>query len=300
MKGQTLLELSGIGLATVLWDRSRPVVGSVILTDRCNLSCQHCAVSNLTGIIYPYTQIKADLLSLYRSGTRIIFFYGGEPFLWTDSGRTLKDLVREARQIGFLLVNVVTNGTFPLDLPEADVVMVSLDGNQVHHDAIRGATHDRILGHIRRSTASNIVLYMAINRINQGDIEAVTEIARQLPQVRAVSFNFHTPYPGTEDLQLSRTEKQACCDRIEQLIEQGYPILNLRSAFPAIVANSFKTPCRQCVVIENGESWVCGRCVDIPGLCGKCGYFFAAEFSLLFSGQPRVILDLYRSYRKFI
>ncbi len=300
MKSRSVLQLSGIGLSTVLWNRNRPVVGSVILTDRCNLKCQHCAVNNLTGVIYPYAQIKSDLQDMYASGTRIIFFYGGEPFLWADSGRTLKDLVSEARQMGFILVNVVTNGTFPLDLPEADLILVSLDGSRAKHNEIRGDTYDRILGHIRESSGDNICLYMAINRINQGDIEAVAETARQTPHVVAVSFNFHTPYPGTETLKLSQAEKQTCCERIEQLIDQGFPVLNLRSTFPAIVTNTFKTPCRQCVVMENGERWICGRCLDIDGLCEKCGYFFAAEFSQLFSGKPRVILDLFRTYLKYI
>ena len=48
---------------------------------------------------------------LYAEGVRILFFYGGEPFLWRNQGHTLRDLVIEAKQIGFLLVNVVTNGT---------------------------------------------------------------------------------------------------------------------------------------------------------------------------------------------
>ena len=30
--------------------------------------------------------------------------------------------------MGFLIVNVVTNGTFPLDLPEADLILLSLGG----------------------------------------------------------------------------------------------------------------------------------------------------------------------------
>lgn len=93
---------------------------------------------------------------------------------------------------------------------------------------------------------------------------------------RAVSFNFHTPYPGTEYLKLSREEKQDCCGRMESLIDAGYPVLNLRSVFPYLMNNTFKAPCRQCVIMENGRQWVCGRCIDIKGLCQECGFFFAA------------------------
>ena len=39
---------------------------------------------------------------LYDMGIRILFFCGGETFLWEDSGKTLRDLVIEAKQMGFL------------------------------------------------------------------------------------------------------------------------------------------------------------------------------------------------------
>ena len=70
---------------------------------------------------------------LYAMGVRILFFCGGETFLWSDAGRTLRDLVREAKSMGFLIVNILTNGTFPIDLPEADLILLSLDGDTGRH-----------------------------------------------------------------------------------------------------------------------------------------------------------------------
>ena len=67
---------------------------------------------------------------IYDMGVRILFFCGGETFLWKDGERTLRDLVIEAKSMGFLIVNVVTNGTFPIDLPEADLILLSLDGDK--------------------------------------------------------------------------------------------------------------------------------------------------------------------------
>ena len=64
--------------------------------------------------------------------------------------------------MGFLIVNVVTNGTYPIDLPEADLILLSLDGDRERHNAIRGETYDLILANIRNATADNICLYMAI------------------------------------------------------------------------------------------------------------------------------------------
>ena len=115
-----------------------------------------------------------------------------------------------------------------------------------------------------------------------------------------MSFNFHTPYPDTADLALTREEKAACCRTIEEMMDEGAPVFNLKSAFPYLIDNRFPTPCRQCVVIENGELSVCGRCVDVPGLCEKCGYFFVAEYTLLFRGNVKVVAKMLRTYLKYI
>lgn len=237
---------------------------------------------------------------LYQIGIRILFFCGGETFLWKDSGKNLRDLVIEAKQMGFLIVNIVTNGTFPLDLPEADLILLSLDGDEEHHNAIRGVTYTRILENIDRSTADNICIYMAVNQINKDCIRSVGNVAKSKKNIRAISFNFHTPYPDTEALELTREDKIHCCEEIGQLIEEGYPVFNLKSAFPYIIDNSFPTPCHQCVVMENGKLSICGRCIDVPGLCEKCGYFFAAEYALVFHGNLRVAADMLHTYLKYI
>jgi len=97
---------------------------------------------------------------MYSDGIRILFLYGGEPFLWQDHGITLRDLVMEAKRMGFLLVNIVTNGTFRLEVPEADLIMVSLDGGRDSHNKIRGNTYDTILEkHNRLTLRQYLYLY---------------------------------------------------------------------------------------------------------------------------------------------
>lgn len=202
--------------------------------------------------------------------------------------------------MGFLIVNVVTNGTFPIDLPEADLILLSLDGDKQRHNEIRGDTYDTIMENISKSTADNICFYMAINKINKDYVRDVCLTARDTKNVRAVSFNFHTPYPDTKDLALSREEKAKCCDTIIQMMKAGTPIFNLKSAFPYLINNNFPTPCHQCVVMENGKLSTCGRCIDVPGLCDQCGYFFVAEYTLLFRGNLKIILEMLRTCLKYI
>ena len=300
MKIKDFIYFSAFGVKTILFGSKKPILGTVILTDKCNLKCKHCSVNNLTAVVHPYNQIKNEMQTLYNMGVRILFFCGGETFLWRDGEHTLRDLVIEAKEMGFLIVNVVTNGTYPIDLPEADLILLSIDGDKTRHNIIRGETYDTIMNNIKNATANNICFYMAINQINKDCIKDVCKTARDTKNVRAVSFNFHTPYPDTRHLSLSRDEKSKCCNDIVEMMREGAPIFNLKSAFPYLIENRFPTPCYQCVVIENGIISTCGRCIEVDGLCNECGYFFVAEYTLLFKGNLRIVFDMLRTYLKYI
>lgn len=300
MRFSSFMYLAGFGIKTILFRQKKPILGTVIVTDKCNLHCRHCSVNNITAVIHPYEQIKREMHTLYDMGVRILFFCGGETFMWQDSGRNIRDLVIEAKHMGFMIVNVVTNGTFSLDLPEADLILLSLDGDKERHNAVRGDTYDRIMENIASATSDNICFYMAINQINKDAVRDVCALARDTKNVRAVSFNFHTPYPDTKELALSREEKAKCCDDIRYMMKQGAPVFNLKGAFRHLINNSFPTPCHQCVVMENGRLSTCGRCIDVPGLCEQCGYFFVAEYTLLFRGNIRIIFEMLTTYLRYI
>ena len=300
MKTKSFLKLAAFGIDTMLFKKKKPILGTIIVTDKCNLKCKHCSVNNITSIIHPYRQVRTEMRLLYEMGIRILFFCGGETFLWKDGNKTLRDLVIEAKEMGFLIVNVVTNGTFPIDLPEADLILLSLDGDRERHNIIRGDTYDVIMHNIEHATASNICFYMALNQINKDCVKDVCRKAMELKNVKAVSFNFHTPYPDTRFLALSREEKKQCCEDIVDMMREGAPVFNLKKAFPYLIDNTFPTPCHQCVVVENGKVSICGRCIDVPGLCDECGYFFVAEYTLLFAGNIPVVLEMLGTYLKYI
>ena len=300
MKFSSFMYFFNFGVKTVLFRKKKPILGTVIATDRCNLKCKHCSVNNITSVMHPYEKIKSEMQTLYDMGIRILFFCGGEVFLWRDGEKTIKDLVHEAKQMGFLIVNVVTNGTFKIDLPEADLILLSLDGDRERHNQIRGDTYDTIMDNIRNAASDNICLYMAVNQLNKNVVTDVCRTARDTKNVRAVSFNFHTPYPDTRELALTKEDKKNVCDTISKMMDEGCPVFNLKSAFPYLIENKFPTPCHQCVVIEDEKISTCGRCIDVPGLCEECGYFFVAEYTLIFRGNLKVIFEMFKTYLKFI
>ena len=54
------------------------------------------------------------------------------------------------------------------------------------------------------------------------------------------------------------------------------------------------------LVIEDGKISTCGRCIEVPGLCQQCGYFFVAEYTLLFRGNLKIIFEMLHTYLKYI
>lgn len=300
MKVKDFFTFASFGMKTILFRKKDPILGTIILTDYCNLTCKHCAVNNINKIIYPYKEIRAEMEAMYMDGIRILFFCGGETLLWKDEDRDIRDLVKEAKEIGFCIVNIVTNGTINLDIPEADVVFLSLDGLEKNHNYIRGTTFKDILHNVDKASKGNICVYMAVNNKNYGDIEGLCKIVKENKNLRCISFNLHTPYEGTEGLTLSKDQKEEVIKEIGRMIDEKYPVFNLKSALKYHINNNWKRPCHQCIVSEGGKRYVCGRCIDIDGLCDQCGYLFVNEFTLLCSGNPIVILDMMRTYLKYV
>ncbi|MFL0248194.1 radical SAM protein [Clostridium sp. WILCCON 0185] len=300
MRIRDFISLSWFGIKTIIFKMRKPILGTIILTDYCNLSCKHCAVNNINKVMYPYEDIVQEIKSFYNEGIRILFFCGGETMVWEDGSKTIKDLINEAKKIGFLIVNIVTNGTIDLNIPEADVIFLSIDGARDTHNFIRGNTFDKIMENVAKANNSNICVYMAVNNVNFGDIEEVCKIVKENPNLNSVSFNFHTPYKGTENLALNREQKIISINTIKTMIKKQYPVFNLYSALDYYLANDWDRPCYQCIVSENKKRYVCGRCIEIDGLCENCGYLFAVEFSLLCKGKPKVILDMIKTYLKYV
>lgn len=300
MKIKDFISLGIFGVKTILFRMKEPILGTIILTDYCNLSCKHCAVNNINKIMYPYEDIVEEMNKLYAEGIRILFFCGGETLTWKYGSKTIRHLIKEAKKIGFLIVNIVTNGTIDLDIPEADVIFLSLDGIKENHNLIRGDTFDTILNNVSKANSSNICVYMAINNMNYKDIEALCKLVKETPNLKSISFNFHTPYKGTEHLSLTSEQRIQAVNSIKSMIKSGYPVFNLYSALDYYLQNKWERPCYQCIVSENKRRFVCGRCVEIEGLCEKCGYLFAVEFSLLCRGNIRVIFDMLRTYLKYV
>lgn len=169
------------------------------VTRACNLRCRHCSVAAGSPAEKELTreEIEGVLDDLAGMGALYVVFTGGEPLLRPD----ITDLVAYASSRG-LQPSIDTNGLLLTseaaeDLKRAGVstVQVSLDGAKKTHEAIRGeGSYDGAVSGIKNALSQGIytTINFTISRMNQGDLEDVIELARELG-VRALSMERFTP-----------------------------------------------------------------------------------------------------------
>ncbi len=77
MKLSSFIYFAKFGIKTILLQKKDPILGTIILTDKCNLKCKHCSVNNIQSVIYPYEQIRKEMKQLYQMGCAFCFFAAG-------------------------------------------------------------------------------------------------------------------------------------------------------------------------------------------------------------------------------
>ena len=275
-------------LKSCILKKRRPLQTVLFVTDHCNLRCRHCTAAGHAGVIMKtYEAIRKELLYAYRQGARFVDFEGGEPTLWRDREKTLNDLVRLSKQLGFFSATVTTNGQLPLKDCAADTIWVSVDGCGDTHDMIRGVgTFEKLDRTIRECGHPSVCINMVINNLNRDAVKAVAAYARDNPAIRSVSMNFHTPYLGTEELMLPWEERCRTINEILSLKRQGYPVMNSRSGLTVMKQRQFKKDCWvSSFILADGT-----RLSECPGrtlgVCRDCGFCMAGEMYSVLRLKP--------------
>ena len=121
--------LSLIRQSPRLYD-TKPWTAHLYLTDQCNLDCHYCNEYD-NSVPHPETaDLKRYLAKIRELGCFRIGFQGGEPLMHPD----VVELVRYAKDLGFLKVSMSTNA-FLLTKPMlADLADAGLDSLQISID----------------------------------------------------------------------------------------------------------------------------------------------------------------------
>ena len=269
-----------------------PLVYGIALTDRCNLACRGCHVSNTGRPDMTWEQLLAALQNAWSRGFRELYFSGGEPTLWRDGEHTLEDAIDAARQIGFFHVHLYTNGLLGLKTA-ADLVWVSMDGLPGVFEQRRGDHFHQVEGAVRAGSHPRVAVIYVIDRHTAEGIEPFLRWVQdtKLP-VMGVMFYFHTPYYGRDELFLTADERAPIIDRLLDSIRAGLPVINSRAGLLALKSGKWQRRFPIASVIDvDGES-VCCRASDEA--CADCGYAACTELTEFQRLRPSAVLGMLR------
>lgn len=276
----------------VVLRRPVPLIYGIALTDRCNLACRGCHVSNTGRRDMTWDELVAAMQNAWARGFRELYFSGGEPMLWRDADRTLADAIAEARRIGFFHVHVYTNGLLGLET-SADLVWVSMDGLPGIFDRRRGDCFHQVERAVRGGSPAKVAIIYVIDRQTAEGIEPFLQWVRETKfPVIGVMFYFHTPYYGRDDLFLAAEERAPIIDRLLGCIRAGLPVINSRAGLLALRSGDWPRRFPVASVIDvDGES-VCCRAAD--DVCADCGYAACTELTEFQRLRPSALLGMTR------
>jgi len=294
--------------------RKAPLQTVLFISDKCNLKCKHCSVVNVMGGVHrPFKDIVADLQYSYDLGSRFVDIEGGEPTLWREGDKTLNDIIAAAHQIGFFSITITTNAQQDFSWVNMDSLWVSMDGIGEYHDAVRGkGTFARLEKNIalfhqsRGGKVAPLTVNMVVNNLNKDCVQTALDYVKSNPAIDKISINFHTPFPGTEELMLSPEDKKAVLDLVLAAKRQGYPIMNSRSGLKKMYPEYMQTHDVGSLcwvtnfIYPNGERGLCvgiqsellkGRLAYTPtDTCKQCGFCMSGEMASVFHFCPDTLL----------
>jgi MoaA/NifB/PqqE/SkfB family radical SAM enzyme len=268
--------------------RRKPFLASFKLTYCCNLRCQPCPFYSMAAPELTYSEATNVIDRLFKRGSRMLVFEGGEPLLWRDGDRRIHDLVAYARQ-NFFSVGMTTNGSMPLDVP-TDVLWVSVDGLRDTHNTLRGAPiFNQVIANARASAHPRLLAHVTVNSVNA---EEVPELLKFLDGIfRGITLQFYYPFNHKDALFLDFDRREQLLDKIIQLKRSGIRILNSTAALQALKRNHWI--CRD-TLVDNANPdgslqqgcYLRGR-ADID--CSRCGFSPHTEISLACRGNLQAI-----------
>lgn len=295
MKGKVQYLFYAIGylFKTKILRQEIPFIGGLVINEKCNLHCKQCDVANRNIPDLSYEDIRRGLQIFYDKGIRSVFIEGGEPSLWRDGNYKLEDVIKLARKIGFHLVSIYTNGTFPINV-STDSVFVSIDGLKETTNDLRGNginIYDKVIKNIKESNHPNIIINYTINSRNQSEIEAFCEEMSKIEQVKGIFFYFHTPYFGFDKLFLDMEKKRQIIERILNLKRKGYKIFNSTACLKGVKKDNWVRPSKICYVYADNKLYQCCRAFGNDDACKNCGYLGYPEIIYILKLKPSAIIS---------
>jgi molybdenum cofactor biosynthesis enzyme MoaA len=195
--------------------------------------------------------------------------------------------------MGYKNVSYTTNGTRKF-FTESDVIAVSLDGPKEIHDMIRGeGVFDKLMENVSAVEFTGpIYVNMVLQKDNVRCIEETAKLVMENKKLAGVIFNFITPPPAY--LALSPEEKKAAVDKLRELKNKGYPILNSKRGLELLAEDDWskKCPYHVTVFMVPGGAHFNGCPMQNTPSCEQCGFAAVREYYLIKRGSVSTIMGM--------
>lgn len=250
-------------------------IAYIEITHECNLRCKHCLNNSGKKVLNQLTseEIFNLIIEFSKAGMQEIRFTGGEPLVH----KRIYDFIALAHQLG-LYTSIGTNGVLITEeaakkLKEVglDKAIVSIDGTEKAHNAIRGeGNYKKTIDGIKNLEKNSIKV--RINAvIMKSNMEDVIELARQLNknQIHLMIRRFIESGRGRllVDNTLSKKDYEYVKYQLQNELRGNYIIghylnedeqITYRMKLPFAFTKGCKAGQRALIILPNGDISLCG------------------------------------------
>jgi len=217
-----------LSFAALKYTGNNPLVLNVEISKDCNLNCKYCGrVKEDKGLLDFNKIIKA----IDEVNTPIVYFTGGEPFLFFDELKQAVGYALAKNKIVFIVTNgtLVKNKLRELDVNKENLIlMFSVDGLKEKNDSIRGeGSFEKMMeGLIKaKEKGFNVWLNFKIYKENMDELEKVVNFFKN--KVDKIHLNLFYDF--------ERKNKKSNLDNFSEkalkLKKETKNILNLKTYF---------------------------------------------------------------------
>jgi len=230
------------------------------LTEKCNLTCKHCYITNKNLLDFPLEKVKDIINEFYKLQGIKVILTGGEPYLYPN----LKELLTYLLDIPIQKL-MLTNATLIKEKPELlDLlkqnyfdIYVSIDGLKSTHNDFRDANcfQDSLDG-IKLLLESDITtsINTMVHKQNITEFDEMLQLINSLGKIKNWSIDI-----PTFDESISKEIRK----KYEISFEEGGNIL--RDYGWGVIYES------------EASNLACGpnlMAIDVLGMVTKCGFFY--------------------------
>lgn len=230
MKARDKLGIGSKILQARLSNRARPFFVQYSLINACDGDCVYCNCPNRENPQLTTEEHLRIFDEFARLGTVRVKFLGGEPLLRDDLGELIEGVKSRGMRCAMTTNGYLIPKRFDW-VRNLDEIIISIDGDERAHDALRGAgTWRKVMQGIEMCAAEGLDFFLTtvLTRSNLDQVDWMLALARRLGVMANFQMVQHNPEmygPEASRMVPEREETQGVLRKIIRAKQEGAPVL---------------------------------------------------------------------------